>query len=184
MSGTDDVLGGLIDYGEEPESLRESRAMRDAIIGNSNNKDDGSVDNAALLLLEDDPDPNETMRIPVAHKTAVVVEVTRTTQERVPRRRKPTERVRDHLDTAVRDSVRIKMPKLTMSMDIMEFCVTEQALAFFVPLGTTFEPDLKTEIEITHDSTTYRVIYAGGFFTFQELGFSLVSFLRVDRFND
>jgi len=71
-----------------------------------------------------------------------------------------------------------------MSMDIMEFCVTEQALAFFVPLGTTFEPDLKTEIEITHDSTTYRVIYAGGFFTFQELGFSLVSFLRVDRFND
>ena len=181
-----DPLGGLVDYGEEPAALREAQARKAAVMKDDDSPEESDTD---LQLQEDDPEPEEVMTIALAtvaipfpeeptpeEPAASIPNVVRRAQPD----RKPTKRAKAYLSEAVTDKVRIKMPKLSMSMGILEFCVTDQALAFFVPLDTTFEPDLKTEIIITHNEREYTVVYAGGFFPFHELGFSLVSFLRVD----
>jgi len=185
--GKDKLAELGVDFGREPDSLLEHKARRDAILNEGLEGDQSQTDNEPELL-QDNPEPDEIMRIKVAHTQVehlpeaeeTIVESPRPRPTAQRRKIKPPERISDYLETSVQDSIRIEMTGLKMTIGILEFCVTDRGLAFFVPLDTTFEPDMKTEIKVIYRDRAYTVVYAGGFFTFKALGFSLVSFIRTD----
>jgi hypothetical protein len=60
--------------------------------------------------------------------------------------------------------------------------INEYGVAFIVRKDAfQFEPNLNTSLKVLYKEVEYNVVYAGGFFTFDKMPFTFVSFIRVDE---
>jgi hypothetical protein len=55
--------------------------------------------------------------------------------------------------------------------------VSRYAIALVTDEGTSVEPDIGTEVDLTIDGRMHKTIYAGGFFSFAEAGYNLICFM-------
>lgn len=67
-----------------------------------------------------------------------------------------------------------------ISFKALNVSITEYGVAFIVKKDAMqFEPHINATLKFTHKGQDYDVVYAGGFFTFDKMPFTFVSFLRV-----
>lgn len=64
-------------------------------------------------------------------------------------------------------------------------CINSYGVAFIVKKDAMqFEPNVNTELTIIYRQKHISVLYAGGFFTFDKIPFTFISFMRITEEND
>ena len=78
-------------------------------------------------------------------------------------------------------TIHVSTPYFKMTIPTSAVCISENGVAFFMESGIQFVPEIGSELNLEIDHKDYRVVYAGGFFDFPKLKYSLVSFMRVEE---
>jgi len=77
--------------------------------------------------------------------------------------------------------VEIETEHFNMHLPAALVSVNEHAIAFFIARDHVgFEPKVSSELKLTVNRRTYNVIYAGGAFTFRDLPYRMLSFMRIE----
>lgn len=74
-------------------------------------------------------------------------------------------------------TVKLKMTGMAFEFKVSGVSENQHGLALFLGKDVKLELEMATELDITVDSTTHRVVYVGGFFSFPSIGYNLISFL-------
>jgi len=84
--------------------------------------------------------------------------------------------------TQPKEDVRLTGNFGKLSFKAVNVSINDFGVAFIIKKDAMqFEPNINTELTVVYRSNNYKVIYAGGFFTFSNIPFTFISFLRVSE---
>lgn len=67
----------------------------------------------------------------------------------------------------------------------MHVCVNDFGVAFVVSKDhMTYEPNVNTNLTLKFGGQEYTVVYAGGYFTFRQMPFTFLSFIKISTEDD
>jgi hypothetical protein len=81
-----------------------------------------------------------------------------------------------------KETIEVLGPFGKISFKAMHASVNEHGIAFIILKDhMSWEPNVKQELKIRLRGDTYNVIYVGGYFTFKQMPFIFLSFLKLDN---
>jgi hypothetical protein len=64
----------------------------------------------------------------------------------------------------------------------MHVSSNDHGVAFIVNKDhMTYEPNIDTNLRLKYEGNEYNVVYAGGYFTFRQMPFTFLSFIKIDQ---
>ena len=90
----------------------------------------------------------------------------------------PQEMLSRHLETRPAQQVILRTQEAVMRIAVLDIAQNEAGIAFFVPHNCSVEFNFGVQLKVEIAKRLYDVVYAGGFFSFPEMGFNILSFLR------